>query len=42
MKEWPAAKVAKELGVNIAQVYLVKHRLSSLLKREVRAIERRR
>jgi len=41
MKEWSAAKVAKELGVNIAQVYLVKHRLSSLLKREVRAIERR-
>jgi RNA polymerase sigma-70 factor (ECF subfamily) len=41
MKEWPAGKVAKELGVNIAQVYLVKHRLSSLLKREVRAIERR-
>jgi RNA polymerase sigma factor (sigma-70 family) len=41
LKEWRAAKVAKELNVNIAQVYLVKHRLSARLKREVRAIERR-
>jgi RNA polymerase sigma factor (sigma-70 family) len=41
LKEWPAAKVAKELRVNVAQVYLVKHRLSALLKREVRAIEHR-
>ena len=42
VKQWSAAKVAKELGVNIAQVYLVKHRLSALLKREVKAIEARR
>jgi RNA polymerase sigma-70 factor (ECF subfamily) len=41
LKEWPASKVAKQLGVNIAQVYLVKHRLSALLKREVKAIEQR-
>ena len=39
LKEWSAAKVAKELGVNIAHVYLVKHRISALLKREVKAIE---
>lgn len=42
VKQWSAAKVAKELSVNIAQVYLVKHRLSALLKREVKAIESRR
>ena len=42
VKQWSAAKVAKELGVNIAQVYLVKHRLAGLLKREVKAIEARR
>ena len=41
LKEWSAAKAAKELRVNIAQVYLVKHRVSALLKREVKAIENR-
>ncbi len=41
VKQWSASKVAKELGVNIAQVYLVKHRLAALLKREVKAIEGR-
>ena len=40
VKQWSAAKVAKELGVNIAQVYLVKHRLAGLLKREVKAIQK--
>ena len=39
MKEWSATKVARELGINIAQVYLVKHRVSGLLKREVKALE---
>ena len=38
LKEWSAAKVAKELGVNIAQVYLVKHRVAGMVKKEVRAI----
>ena len=42
VKQWSASKIAKELGVNIAQVYLVKHRLAGLLKREVKAIEARR
>jgi RNA polymerase sigma-70 factor (ECF subfamily) len=37
-KQWPAAKIASELGVNIAQVYLIKHRLASLLKKELRAM----
>jgi RNA polymerase sigma-70 factor (ECF subfamily) len=39
LKEWPAKKVARELGVNIAQVYLVKHRAASMLKKEVAAIQ---
>jgi RNA polymerase sigma-70 factor (ECF subfamily) len=38
VKQWPAAKVARELGVNIAQVYLIKHRLGMMLKREVKAV----
>ena len=39
MKEWPARKVAKQFGVNIAQVYLTKHRISGLMKRELRNLE---
>lgn len=40
VKGWTAAKAAKELGVNIAQVYLVKHRLKGMLKKEVEELER--
>jgi RNA polymerase sigma factor (sigma-70 family) len=40
IKEWTAAKAAKELGVNVAQVYLIKHRLTGLLKKELKALER--
>jgi RNA polymerase sigma-70 factor (ECF subfamily) len=42
VKQWPASKVAKSLSVNIAQVYLVKHRLAGLLKKEVTALEKQR
>ncbi|MGI8437557.1 MAG: sigma-70 family RNA polymerase sigma factor, partial [Chthoniobacterales bacterium] len=39
-KEWPAQKVASELRVSVARVYLAKHRLAALLKKELRAAER--
>ena len=39
-KEWPAQKVAAQLGVNIGQVYLARHRVSALLKREIKALEK--
>jgi RNA polymerase sigma factor (sigma-70 family) len=39
-KEWPAQKVAARLGVNIGQVYLARHRVGGLLKKEVKALER--
>jgi RNA polymerase sigma-70 factor (ECF subfamily) len=39
-KEWPAQKVATRLGVNIGQVYLARHRVGVLLKKEVKALER--
>lgn len=42
LKQWPVQKVAKELRVSVAQVYLAKHRLSALLKKEVRGVERAR
>lgn len=40
LKRWPAAKVAAELRVNIAQVYLVKHRIAALLKKEIAALKK--
>jgi RNA polymerase sigma factor (sigma-70 family) len=40
IRQWPANKVARLLDVNIAQVYLAKHRILALLKREVRLLER--
>jgi RNA polymerase sigma-70 factor (ECF subfamily) len=40
LKGWSAAKTSKELGINIAQVYLVKHRLKGMLKKEIEALER--
>jgi RNA polymerase sigma-70 factor (ECF subfamily) len=39
LKSWSAAKVASTLGVNVAQVYLVKHRIAGMLKREVAALD---
>ncbi|HEX4696652.1 MAG TPA: sigma-70 family RNA polymerase sigma factor [Candidatus Udaeobacter sp.] len=39
-KEWPAQKVAERLGVNVGQVYLARHRVGSLLKKEIRALEK--
>ena len=40
LKRWPASKTASTLGVNIAQIYLVKHRIAGMLKREVAELEK--
>jgi RNA polymerase sigma-70 factor (ECF subfamily) len=40
LKEWPAAEVAKSLGVSIANVYVTKHRLSAAVKREFKRLQR--
>jgi RNA polymerase sigma-70 factor (ECF subfamily) len=37
-KEWPAQKVAERLRINIGQVYLARHRVGALLKKEIRAL----
>jgi RNA polymerase sigma-70 factor (ECF subfamily) len=34
LKGWSPERVKKELGVNAAQVYLAKHRVGRILKRE--------
>lgn len=39
LKHWAPAKVSRELGVSVAQVYLVRHRVGALLKREIEALE---
>jgi RNA polymerase sigma-70 factor (ECF subfamily) len=38
VKHWAAARVAETLRVNVAQVYLAKHRVSALMKKEVAAL----
>jgi RNA polymerase sigma-70 factor (ECF subfamily) len=39
---WPAGKVASTLGMNIAQVYLARHRVSSAVKAAARGINEER
>lgn len=39
-KEWPAQKVAEHLRVNVGQVYLARHRISALLKKEIKALKK--
>src|SRR5213076_1591095 len=41
-KEWPAQKVAERLRVSVGQVYLARHRVAALLKKEIKALERSR
>ncbi len=38
LKGWPAAEVAETLGLHTAQVHLAKHRVSKLIKAEVRRL----
>jgi len=39
-KDWPAQKVASELNVSVGQVYLARHRVSAVLKKEIKALEK--
>ncbi len=41
VKEWPAREVARSLGISVARVYLTKHRVSTLLKKEIQRLEQR-
>lgn len=40
IKEMAVQKVARRLGVNAGQIYLAKHRISRLLRKEVRNLEK--
>jgi RNA polymerase sigma factor (sigma-70 family) len=39
VKHWPPGRIAQALGVNVGQVYLAKHRVARLVKREIRRLE---
>jgi RNA polymerase sigma-70 factor (ECF subfamily) len=41
LKEWPVGEVARTLKANIAQVYLAKHRVTSLIKQETEKLRKR-
>src|SRR6185503_20093872 len=40
-KEWPVQKVTRELGISATRVYLAKHRVAAMLKREVKLLEKK-
>ncbi len=40
MKEWEVARVKAELGVSQSQVYLAKHRVGALLRKEIEALKK--
>jgi len=39
-KEWPAQKVAERLRVSVGQVYLARHRVAAVLKKEIKTLEK--
>lgn len=39
VESWPAQKVAQTLGVNMGRVYLAKHRIGRMLKKEIRLLK---
>jgi RNA polymerase sigma-70 factor (ECF subfamily) len=39
VKQWDATRVRKKLNVSMAQVYLAKHRVGAVLKRELAKLE---
>ena len=40
VSNWPAQKVARTLSVSIGRVYLAKHRIGALLRKEARILEK--
>jgi len=42
VNEWPAEKVAQSCGVNVEQVYRIKHRVTELLEQEIKRLETQR
>jgi RNA polymerase sigma factor (sigma-70 family) len=41
MKRWPVREVARSLGVTVAHVYVIRHRIGAMLKRELSRLQLR-
>ena len=39
VQKWPVRKITETLRVNAGQIYLAKHRVGSMLKKEIRSLE---
>ena len=39
-QQWPVARIRQALGVSATQIYLAKHRITRLLRAEVRRLEK--
>ena len=40
LKQWPVAKVAQVLGLNAGQIFVAKHRILALMKKEVQRLQK--
>ncbi len=40
LQSWPATRIVDTFKLNSAQIYLIKHRVSRLIKKEIRALEK--
>jgi hypothetical protein len=40
LRQWPVNKVAQTPGVSVPRVYLAKHRVAAMIKREILALEK--
>ena len=38
-KEWPPAKIAQAFGIPVGQVYLAKHRVTDMIKEEIKRLD---
>ena len=40
LRQWPVSRITSTLGVSAARVYLAKHRVAALIKKEVRTLQK--
>lgn len=40
LRQWPIIKVARTLGMSAPRIYLVKHRVAAMIKKEILALEK--
>jgi RNA polymerase sigma-70 factor (ECF subfamily) len=40
LRQWPVSRITSTLGVSAARVYLAKHRVAALIKKEVRTLKK--